>query len=75
MSQAADGYHRKMARFIVAKTLIGRGDVITAEKLDFKRIDPNKDPGLSPREMDRILGRHARHPIEADATIREDMLD
>ena len=26
-----------MARFIVAKTLIGRGDVITAEKLDFKR--------------------------------------
>ena len=49
MSVAADGYHRKMARFIVAKTLIGRGDVITAEKLDFKRIDPNKDPGLSPR--------------------------
>jgi sialic acid synthase SpsE len=75
MSQAADGYHRKMARFIVAKTLIGRGDVITAEKLDFKRIDPNKEPGLSPRDMNRIVGRHARHPIEADATIREDMLD
>lgn len=75
MSQAADGYHRRMARFIVAKTLIGRGDVITAEKLDFKRIDPNKDPGLSPREVDRIVGRHARHPIEADETIREDMLD
>jgi N,N'-diacetyllegionaminate synthase len=75
MSAAADGYHRKMARFIVAKTLIGRGDIITAEKLDYKRIDPNKDPGLSPREVNRILGRHARHPIEADATIREDMLD
>ena len=75
MSQAADGDHRKMARFIVAKTLIGRGDVITAEKLDFKRIDPNKDPGLSPRAVNRIVGRHARHPIEADATIREDMLD
>ena len=64
-----------MTRFIVAKTLIGRGDVITAEKLDFKRIDPNKDPGLSPREVDRIVGRHARHPIEADETIREDMLE
>lgn len=75
MSTAADGYHRKMARFIVAKTLIGRGDIITAEKLDFKRIDPNKDPGLSPRDVNRIVGRHARHPIEADATIREDMLD
>ncbi len=75
MSAAADSYHRKMARFIVARTLIGRGDVITAEKLDFKRIDPSKEPGLSPRDLDRIVGRHARHPIEADATIREDMLD
>jgi len=75
MSPAADGYHRKMARFIVAKTLIARGDVITALKLDFKRIDPNKDPGLSPRDVHLLLGRHAKHPIEADATIREDMLD
>lgn len=75
MSTAADSYHRRMARFIVARTLIGRGDVITAEKLDFKRIDPNKDVGLSPRDVDRIVGRHARHPIEADETIREDMLD
>jgi len=75
MSSAADGYHRKMARFIVAKTLIGRGDVITEEKLDFKRIDPTKEPGLSPRETNRLVGRRARHPIEADATIREDMLD
>lgn len=75
MSAAADSYHRKFGRFIVARTLIGRGDVITAEKLDFKRIDPNKDPGLSPREMNRIVGRHSKHPIEADATIREDMLD
>lgn len=75
MSSAADGYHRKMARFIVAKTLIGRGDVITEEKLDFKRIDPTKEPGLSPRETNRLVGRRAKHPIEADATIREDMLD
>jgi N,N'-diacetyllegionaminate synthase len=75
MSSAADGYHRKMARFIVAKTLIGRGDVITEEKLDFKRIDPTKEPGLSPRDTNRLVGRRAKHPIEADATIREDMLD
>lgn len=75
MSVAADSYHRKMARFIVARTLIGRGEVITAEKLDFKRIDPSKDPGLSPRDVNRIVGRYARHPIEADATIQEDMLD
>lgn len=75
MSAAADSYHRKFARFIVAKTLIARGDVITAEKLDFKRIDPSKEPGLSPRDTNLIVGRRAKHPIEADATIREDMLD
>jgi sialic acid synthase SpsE len=74
-SGAAEGYHRKMARFIVAKTLIARGDVITREKLDFKRIDPNQEPGLSPRAADRIVGRRARHPVEADATLREDMVD
>ena len=49
--------------------------VHAAEKLDFKRIDPNKDPGLSPRDIHRIVGRRSKHPIEADATIREDMLD
>jgi N,N'-diacetyllegionaminate synthase len=75
MSAAADSYHRKFARFIVAKTLIARGDVITAEKLDFKRTDPTKDQGLSPRDLNLIVGRRAKHPIEADATIREDMLD
>ena len=75
MSAAADSYHRRMGRFIVARKLIARGDVITADKLDFKRIDPNKDPGLSPRDAHKVVGRHAKHPIEADATIREEMLD
>ena len=75
MSAAADSYHRRMGRFIVAKKLIARGDVITADKLDFKRIDPNKDPGLSPRDINKVVGRRAKHPVEADATIREDMLD
>lgn len=74
-TSAADGYHRRMGRFIVARTLIARGEVITREKLDFKRTDPAKEPGLSPREADRIVGRRAKHPVEADATIREEMVD
>jgi N,N'-diacetyllegionaminate synthase len=74
----ADGpkrYHRMMARFIVAGGLIPRGEVLTAEMLAFKRTDARFDPGFPPREAHRVIGRRATRPIQADETIREDMLE
>jgi sialic acid synthase SpsE len=62
-------------RSIVAATLVGRGDVLTAEMLAFKRTDPRHDHGLAPREADRVIGRRAARPIQADETIQEDMLE
>ena len=59
----------------VAATLVGRGDVLTREMLAFKRTDPRHDRGLAPREADRVIGRRAGRPIQADETIKEDMLE
>jgi N,N'-diacetyllegionaminate synthase len=75
---SADGatrYHRTMARSIVAGSLIKRGEVLTAEYLAFKRTDVRFDPGFAPREAHRVIGRRASRPIQADETIREDMLE
>jgi N,N'-diacetyllegionaminate synthase len=74
-SEAARRYHRMMARSIVAAGLISRGQVLTAEKLSFKRTDPKHEPGFPPREAHRVIGRRAKHPIQADETIREEMLE
>ncbi len=62
-------------RSIVAAALIGRGDVLIAEMLRFKRTDERFDRGLSPAEAHRVIGRRASRPIQADETIREDMLE
>lgn len=62
-------------RSIVAATLVGRGDVLTGQMLAFKHADPRLDHGLAPREADRVIGRRAARPIQADETIREDMLE
>jgi len=59
----------------VAAALIGRGDVLTAEMLRFKRTDERFERGLSPAEAHRVIGRRAGRPIQADETIREDMLE
>jgi sialic acid synthase SpsE len=61
-------------RSIVAASLIGRGEVLTAEMLSFKRTDERFERGLSPAEAHRVIGRRAARPIQADETIREDML-
>ena len=61
-------------RSIVAASLIGRGEVLTAEMLSFKRTDERFERGLSPADADRVIGRRAARPIQADETIREDML-
>jgi len=74
-SEGAQRYHRMMARSIVAGTLIPRGQVLTAEMLAFKRIDARQEPGFAPREAHRVIGRRARHPIQADEVLREEMLE
>jgi N,N'-diacetyllegionaminate synthase len=74
-SDGAQRYHRTMARSIVAGALIKRGDVLTREMLAFKRTDVRFEPGYPPRQADRVIGRRATRPIQADETIREDMLE
>ena len=74
-SEGAKRYHRAMGRFIVAGQLIPRGEVLTREMLAFKRTDIRFDPGYAPREADRVIGRRAGRPIQADETILEDMLE
>jgi N,N'-diacetyllegionaminate synthase len=74
-SEAAHRYHRKMARHIVAGALIKRGDVLEADMLAYKRTDERFPAGFPPRESHRVIGRRASRPIQADETIREDMLE
>ena len=74
-TEGAVRYHRAVARSIVAGGLIPRGEVLTAAMLAFKRTDPRFDAGFSPRESHRVIGRRAARPIQADETIREDMLE
>ena len=62
-------------RSIVAAGLIGRGEAITAERLGFKRTDDRFERGLAPAEAHKVIGRRAARPIQADETIREDMLE
>jgi sialic acid synthase SpsE len=71
----AERERRAVARSIVAGTLIGRGEVLTAPMLAFKRTDVRAAPGYPPREAHRVIGRRAARPIQADETIREDMLE
>src|SRR5262245_22200079 len=74
-SEGAQRYHRLMARSIVAGQLIPRGEAITSEMLAFKRTDVRFEPGYPPREAHRVIGRRASRPIQADETIREEMLE
>jgi sialic acid synthase SpsE len=75
VSEGALRYHRLMARSIVAAALIPRGEVLTAPMLAFKRTDIRFEPGYAPRDSDRVIGRRAARPIQADETIREEMLE
>ncbi|HXY39249.1 MAG TPA: N-acetylneuraminate synthase family protein [Vicinamibacteria bacterium] len=61
-------------RSVVAACLIPRGEVLTLDRLSFKRAADRGFRGLSPAEVERVIGRRAARPIQADETIREDML-
>jgi sialic acid synthase SpsE len=65
---------RDLVRTIVAGSLIKRGEVLTAPMLAFKRTS-GRSPGLPPRDAHLLIGRRAARPIQADETIREDMLE
>jgi sialic acid synthase SpsE len=73
--EAGERYHRMMSRAIVAAGLIPRGEVLTAQMLAFKRIDPRAEPGLPPRAKDQVIGRRAARPVQADEVLREDTLE
>ncbi len=62
-------------RSIVAATLIGRGEVLSPDRLCFKRTDERLGRGLRPSEAQRVIGRRAARAIQAEETIREDMLE
>ena len=64
-----------MGRNIVAGQLIKRGEVLTAEMLAFKRTDVRHPAGFAPREAHRVIGRRAARAVQADETIREEMLE
>jgi len=66
---------RTTGRVVVAGALIPRGQVLTADVLAYKRTDGRGAPGFSPREAHRVIGRRAARPIQADETIREEMLE
>ena len=74
-SDGARRYHRMMARSIVAAALIPRGAVLEAGMLSYKRTDVRFEPGFPPREAHRVIGRRAARPIQADETIRDEMLE
>lgn len=74
-SDGAERYHRLMGRSIVAASLIPRGAVLEAGMLAFKRTDTRFPAGFAPRESFRVIGRRAARPIQADETIREEMLE
>jgi len=73
--EAAAPRAQARGRSIVAAALIGRGEVLTAERLHFKRTDERFERGLAPAEAHRIIGRRVARPIQADETIKEDMLE
>jgi N-acetylneuraminate synthase len=73
--EAAAGSRAARGRSIVAASLIGRGDVLTEDRLAYKRTGASSARALSPAEAHRVLGRRARRPIQADETIKEDMLE
>lgn len=66
---------RPRGRSIVAATLIGRGEVLTLERLCFRHTDDRLGRGLTPAEAPRVIGRRAARPIQAEETIREEMLE
>ncbi len=57
-------------RSVTSKTLIPRGATVTREMLTYKR----PGTGISPRQLDLVVGRVARQEIPEDTTLTWDMV-
>lgn len=56
---------------IVAARYIKKGEIIQREDIVFKR----PGTGISPNNLNRVVGKKALHDIKADTIIKEEMLD
>lgn len=59
---------RQARRSIVAKTDLKKGDVITADKITFKR----PGTGISPKDLDKVLGKKLNRDISEDTLLSWD---
>ena len=57
-----------MRRSVVAARDIRSGEILTEDHLEFRR----PGTGISPNDAGRLLGRAARHDINADTLLSED---
>ena len=57
-------------RSIVTAVRIAQGDVITREMLTFKR----PGTGISPQDIDEVIGRIALSDISEDTTVTREMI-
>ncbi len=65
---------RKIARRkVVAKTALAKGDKITKDTVDFKRIDDKDNQGINPKDFIFIENRMLNQDIEKNVTITLDM--
>ncbi len=62
---------QKMAKKLVAKTALPAGHVLRAEDLAMK----SPGDGLPPYELDRLIGRTLRHPVDEDQALTFEMLE
>lgn len=64
---ACEQESRKQARrSIVAKVDIAKGEVVTADKVAFKR----PGTGISPKELNEVLGKQVKYNIEKDKVLQ-----
>jgi N-acetylneuraminate synthase len=66
LSPSEDAARRFARRSIVARRTLAEGSVLAREDVDFKR----PGTGLSPTELDRVLGRRLRRTLAADELVQ-----
>ncbi len=62
---------KKMAKKLVAASDLPAGHTLRGEDI----VAKSPGDGLPPYELERIVGRNLRHPVEADTALHFDMLD
>ncbi len=62
---------KKMAKKLVAKTALPAGHTLRAEDIAMK----SPGDGLPPYELDRLVGRTLRHPVDEDQALTFELLE